>query len=148
MQRIRVGREFLKHVRITRPPFAHFVELDGLAVMDCVPRWVSEACIGLEFNPTSLSTDRKWINILPDNWVGALQLQNPNQFSLAAADWINKHVYWGGVIKTSVENVEILGVGRVLQKGQRCYDLIADDRKPAETISSLELTKWEICSAK
>jgi len=119
--------DYLKHVRIIKSPFSHLANLDRAAAFDPFPDWIGEACIGLEFNPARLCVGDKDIIILPDDWIGALKLQNPHGLSPLAAKWINEHVYFGGGITTPIENVEILGVGRLLENGQECYQIPEDE---------------------
>lgn len=115
------NRDYLKHVRIINPPFLHLAEVDSLAPCDSFPLWVSEACVGLEFDPAVFHADKLVIQIPLLDWIGALMSQNPQVHSLSAAKWINEHVYWGGSISTPIENVEILGIGKLLEKGENCF---------------------------
>ena len=114
-------RDFLKHVEIIKPPFADLANVDRNAGCNSFPAWVGEACVGLIFDPARLAPDEKRISILPDDWILALMRQDPQDLSNMAALWMHYNVFWGGGISTSIENIKILGKGRLMEKGQKCY---------------------------
>lgn len=116
-------RDFLKHVEIIKPPFAELANVDQNAGCNSFPAWVGEACVGLIFDPALISPDEKSIQILPDDWILALMNQEPQELSNMAALWMNDNVFWAGGISTPIENVKILGKGRLINRElkQECY---------------------------
>lgn len=115
-------RDFLKHVEITKPPFAALA--DGIpGACSPFPAWVGAACVGLIFDPMEITPDEKSVATLPDHWILALMQQDPQPLSNMAALWMNENVAWGGPISTPIENIKILGKGRLLNRElkQECY---------------------------
>ncbi|MGE5392506.1 MAG: hypothetical protein ACM3NH_02055 [Candidatus Saccharibacteria bacterium] len=100
--------DFVKDVRIVRPPFNYGGEERVAGLVEPMPDWVNAACVGIVITVIH-GLERPVYHILADDLIQELVIQQPTSRAVDAAGWLDEKVYWAGPMCIAEDRVEVIG---------------------------------------